>query len=48
MVGDRQVNGRHYLMVDIEEYSQVRSITSVRVKTEATCSGDEAMRLLLT
>ena len=29
-------------MVDIEEYSHVRSIASCRVKTKATCNGDEA------
>ena len=42
MVGDRQVNGRHYLMVDFEEYSRVRSTTPCRVKLEAICSNDVA------
>jgi ribonuclease I len=40
MVGDRQMNGEYFLMVNIEEYSQIWFIAPWWIK-KATCSGDE-------
>ena len=41
MVGNMQVNGIHYLMVDTKEYGRVRSTASYQANTIAICSDDK-------